>query len=161
MTDIDLDAPPAEETIECWAAWIEEYILKYDWVTFAELHRRLGPAAKGSIEIGNFAANVIFWQQLSDLFVDALDRLFQGGRVAYAVAQFLSYVIDGATLRLPTPKRMPRDGRFKAPHWLPLCLRHTETVRRERTPKGRRLGKYRTLKTDSRGREYQREGQDP
>lgn len=102
---------------------IEAYVKAYDWVTFPELERRLGPfvevAGPLSLEI---APNVILWAHMSEAFVDAVIELQDARRVWAWPASTLTYMIDGGMLKLPVAKRLPKAG-YKKKRWLPVCLR--------------------------------------
>ena len=111
------------------AAAIEAYVRAFDYVTFAELVRYLEPHAdvRGDLAIiSNKDPNITIWMGLSTAFVDALAGLLKQGRMHYAPASLLTYMIDGAFPVLPIAKRPPKRG-YKDPHWLPVCLRPGET----------------------------------
>ena len=97
----------------------------FDYVSFAELVRALQDHAdvRGSVAIVSANdPNMVLWMGVSQAFVDALADLFEQGRVHYARASLLTYIIDGAFPTLPVAKRPPKRG-YKNPHWLPVCLR--------------------------------------
>jgi len=72
-------------------------------VTFVELDRIEGFSG-GDLEISinsEQASNIILWQRLTREAVDALNELQQAKRIHQLPASILSYLVDGATLRLP------------------------------------------------------------
>src|SRR5262245_19043932 len=90
-------------------------------VTYVELDRLEGFSG-GDMEmsIGNEqASNIVLWQRLTKEAVAALGELRQAKRIHQLPASILSYLVDGATLRLPLAKRAQH---YKEPHWMPVCF---------------------------------------
>jgi len=99
------------------AAAIEAYVRAFDYVTFAELVRYLETSADVRSDLAIISPqdpNIILWMGLSQAFVDALAELLKQGRVRYAPASLLTYMIDGAFPALPIAKRPPKRG-YKDP----------------------------------------------
>ena len=109
------------------AGAIEAYVKAYDWVTFPELMRKLEPHVPGGVR-GEWAIctpadpNLILWTGMSEPFKDALRGLLAERRLFFHPAELLTYLVDGGLMRMPLASRPPKDG-YKAPHWLPTCLR--------------------------------------
>lgn len=122
------------------AGAIVAYVAAYDWVTFPELMRKLEPHVPGGVR-GQWAIcspqdeNVILWTGMSEVFQHAIRDLLAARRLFFHPAQLLTYLIDGGLLRLPVAKRLPKGG-YKAPHWVPVCLRTVppREQRRRRAP---------------------------
>ena len=98
-----------------------------DWVSFAELPRRLADAGVNADDLRGehtleLAGNVILWAGLSAELVDTLCGLLSEKRVFLHQATVLTYMVDGGTLTLPLAKCPPPAG-YTRPHWLPACLR--------------------------------------
>lgn len=115
---------------------IYEYVLKHDWVTFAELKNRFG--GDGSLD-GDFSlycderGSLVLWANMSENFVDAIKELLVGNLLFLWPTQYLTYLIDGHALTLPIAKRPPKRG-YKEPHWVPVCLRACSMKKKPKTP---------------------------
>jgi hypothetical protein len=107
---------------EAMVAYVEEN----DYVTFAELSLRLGEYFNGT---GDWALelwpNGILWTGMSEDFLQAYLNLKNQGIIDAVGVAPLVYLMDGAVLNLPVPKRLPRDKvkGYAKPYWLPICLR--------------------------------------
>lgn len=101
-----------------------EYVRQFDFVTFAELQRRLEPfaAVRGQISISLSNLGLVLWAGLSDPLADAILALVKAGELRYEATDQFAYWLDGMVLDLPLPRRVPRGG-YKRPRWLPVCLR--------------------------------------
>lgn len=110
---------------------IEDYVRQYDYVTFAELGRRMEPyfEVEGTIAL-ELAPNVILWLGMSEAFADAIKQLQREKRIWAWPSSLMVYMIDGGMLRLPIAKRLAEKG-YKREHWLPVTFRIQE-------PRGRK-----------------------
>lgn len=117
---------------------VAEYVRVYDHVTFVELTKRF----KSYLEVAGTVAiclptdpNVIIWAGLSQAFADVLVEALVAKRVHPHPTVWLTYMIDGGTLKLPIVKRATKGGRKKEA-WLPVVLRAVsipeKTARRRR-----------------------------
>ena len=117
--------PPIDSTSQPLDQAILDIVRRIDWVSFAELPRRLEEAGHHDIK-GDMAleiqSNAIVWAGFSAAMVDALRRLLSSKRLFLHPASTLTYLVDGMLLTLPVAKRPPAGG-YKSPHWLPCCLR--------------------------------------
>ena len=119
---------------------IEEFITKRDHVTYAELSnhipgfKRKVPEGELSylIEDGRFD-NLIFWVNVSDEAVAALDRLMRDGRIHRVPTSALVYFADGKALSIPIAKKVRS---YKKPHWFPVCFRPGPYLSIKRKPDG-------------------------
>ncbi len=108
-------------------AAIVDLVARLDYVSFAELPRRLAEAGfaesrlKGDSTL-ELPGNIILWCGLSAELVDAIRALLDSKRLHLHPASTLVYIIDGVALRLPVAKRLPKEG-YRKSHWLPVCLR--------------------------------------
>ena len=96
-----------------------------DWVSFAELPRRL--KEKGCVVAGgdytlSLPGNLVVWGGMSEELVIAIISLVHGKRLFLHPASILIYLADGEGMRLPIAKQPPPGG-YKKPRWLPCCLR--------------------------------------
>lgn len=105
---------------------IEEFIRRYDWVTFPELQRRLEPFAevRGNVAL-ELAPNLILWAGMSEAFADTVQQLRSEKRIWSWPTVWLTYFLDGGALKMPIAKRIPKGG-YKTERWLPVCLRVVE-----------------------------------
>jgi hypothetical protein len=99
---------------------IFELIQRRDHVTFAERAQAI-PGFRGDYMM-EILPNVVLWAGLSAEAIDAIDELRVGKRIAVEPASVLTYLADGAALKFPVAKSLPKEG-FKKPRWLPVCFR--------------------------------------
>lgn len=113
------------ESTSSLADTIVSIVRKYDYVTFAELPRRLSDrghtntSGDSSIEL---PGNLVLWAGLSVELVEAIRGLLSTKRLFLHPATTSTYMIDGGLLTLPIAKRAMPKG-YRNPHWLPVCLR--------------------------------------
>ena len=127
MTTID----PAD-----WAAFtktkaLEQRILAkveaYDYVTLAELDREI-EGFSGEYSFANpnmIERNITHWGVSEEAFL-ALQGLLADKKVFMDATNWLTYMLDGATLELPIAKRV--DHTYKKLHWLPVVLRPAKAL---------------------------------
>lgn len=112
-----------EEGVE---AAVLAYVVKFDWVTFVEIQRRLKDAeveTKGELAICSPQdPNLIFWANCNESFVELIAGMLKRKEVYFHPAHYLSYLADGGMLNMPIAQRPPTSG-YKKPHWLPVCFR--------------------------------------
>lgn len=102
---------------------VEEYVRGLDWVSFADLQRQFDAYMNTR---GTFTSasdkyeNLIFWTGMSEEFCEIVTRLNREGRVRFEAGSWMSYMIDGGGLELPTARRIRG---YKERHWLPTFLR--------------------------------------
>jgi hypothetical protein len=125
-----------------------EFVRERSWVTLAELQERFAAYFPTR---GTFAwesatyPNLVFWEGLSEVLIDAILELQQARRLFAHPCSWWLYVSDGAILTLPLVKRMPPPGGYKRPHRAPTALRvvpmdNGGPRRRARARKGKRIG---------------------
>jgi len=88
--------------------------------TFPRIERLFGAVAKGDL-CWECMPNVILWNGMSRLLIDALNLLRTQGRIAVRPTEFLVYLCDGAFQNLPIARKPPQAG-YKKLHWLPVVL---------------------------------------
>lgn len=91
-------------------------------VTFVEVQNMPGGDGHYEIVLGE-GPNVILWQGLSKEAADAVIGLRSEGAIHYVPTPTLTYIIDGAILRLPivkSPKALARG--YKSERWLPVVI---------------------------------------
>ena len=86
-------------------------------VTFIELSEIDG--VKGDLVYGLIERNIIFWVNMSEEAIDAIQELLYEERVFFEPATQMTYLLDGGGLKLPIAKRKLS---YKSKRWLPLCL---------------------------------------
>jgi hypothetical protein len=102
-------------------ARVLRYIQGSDYVSFAELagefpdHFAGGPC---DIEI---RPNLFLWVGLPNTGAAVITELLNKRQVLLHASSIITYLQDGAALRLPTPKRS--QASYRTPHWLPVTLR--------------------------------------
>ncbi len=103
---------------------IEDIVKRYDYVSFAELPRKLNRDDLGGDVAIHLTGrpNCVFWSGMSKEYADAVLALMSAKRIYPHPSDFLVYVIDGAVPKMEMAKRPPR-GDYKNPHWLPIVLR--------------------------------------
>jgi hypothetical protein len=127
---------------------IVDYVTRYDYVTFIEIARQL---EKRGVETKGHQAlclpddpNMILWAGMSADFVAVYHVLHESKRIYPHPAQYLTYLIDGGTLRMPIAQRAPKAG-YREPHWVPVCFRTVPWDEKEwkRERRARRSGRRR------------------
>jgi hypothetical protein len=104
------------------AAEIEDFIRRMRNVTFVELQHWLGPQYRGTGRLVDTRdRNLVFWLDLAEPVVDALNLLIHEKRVEVKPTNPMVYLFDGGGIRLPIAKRPPRAG-YRNPRWLPVVL---------------------------------------
>lgn len=100
---------------------IRDYVVRTDYVTFAELDRHFKiSGGDHSIEMRH---NLILWTNMHAEASAAIVELLAEQAIHIHPSTQLVYLIDGSFPNLPIPKRMPGAGGFKTLHWLPATLR--------------------------------------
>jgi len=102
-------------------------------VSFVELQRVI-PGFKQKGADGNTTAfilpdipQIVIWVDLSKEAIDALGELMGSKKVFLNPCSLMVYMVDGAMLNLPIPKRKPRKG-SKKDYWVP-CVLDTQPMR--------------------------------
>mgnify|MGYP000598567956 CR=1 FL=1 len=100
---------------------ILEFVRSKRNVSFVEISELKGARGEVAIELG--ASNVFVWTGLSKAAADAVMELRREGKIKFSPTHILTYLCDGATLRMPQVKsaRAVQRG-YKSPHWLPVVL---------------------------------------
>ena len=99
-------------------------VKEYGHVTFADISKRI------SSENGNVTMrhpeheSIIFWENLSENVVKALEDLVRQKQIFMAPATQFTYLADGLVSTLPLATSA-RD--YTKPHWLPICFHHTKS----------------------------------
>jgi len=115
--------PDDVEATERMASKSHEYVDENDWVSLPEVVRFIGEAAEGAMELRSVAdPNIVFWTNMSGMFIAALNVLIDGGVVKLVPMSHFSYLVDGAVIKLPLANRPPKGG-YKEPHWGVVGLR--------------------------------------
>ncbi|MGA3189603.1 MAG: hypothetical protein ABSF22_21060 [Bryobacteraceae bacterium] len=87
-------------------------------VSFAEIVNMIGDDARGDVA-WEAAPNIVLWTGMSQSLVHAFEILKD--KIEPHPTSVLIYLMDGAALRLPVAKRLPRAG-YKQPRWLPVAF---------------------------------------
>ena len=120
-------------------------------VSFVELERMI-PGFNGEDPHRCFCfsehPSLVIWLNLSDEALAALEELRKAKKVFLNPCSYLVYLVDGKTLSLPIPKRMPKKD-TKKDYWVP-CVLDTEpskemekaakAVARQQAQKGTKKG---------------------
>ena len=117
--------PPPIIRRDSLRAAILDIVRRVDWVTFAELPRRL--AEVGHVNTRGMSSlelpgNIVLWRGLSADLVDAIRSLLEAKEIFLHPVELFIYRVDGAVLPFPLARRPPRGG-YRKPHWAPVCLR--------------------------------------
>lgn len=90
---------------------IVDFVGQRDWVTFVELQEEFGNLinVKGNHTL-ECCKNGVLWAGMSKEFSDLIEGLIRKKRVFTHPASRLSYFLDGGTMKLPSPKNLPKDG---------------------------------------------------
>jgi hypothetical protein len=108
-------------TVEQMAEKILALVIeKRGGVTYVEIMNRIGDEAKGNC-CAEMRPNLLVWYGMSQTLVDAVNLLLKDGKIEWHSTLVLTYLADGAALRLPIAKSMPKDG-FKKPRWMPVVF---------------------------------------
>ena len=109
---------------------IYELVRTHRHVSFVELERMI-PGFKQKRADGNTSAfflpdipQIVIWVDLSKETIEALGELMRSKKVFLNPCSLMVYMVDGAMLNLPIPKRKPRKG-SKKDYWVP-CVLDTE-----------------------------------
>jgi hypothetical protein len=102
---------------------IEEYVCKSGGVSFVELERELGNAAKGEFSY-ECPVNSVWWAGMSREFCEAIRECRKRGNIQPKPVSPLIYYCDGKGLRYPVGKQPPKGG-YKEPHWIPIIFNKT------------------------------------
>lgn len=103
---------------------ILRFVQRNDFVSFAELTRRIG-GFKGQREIVIPRNNIVLWAGLSRSAERSISRLFRSGRIAFEPTDPLVYLLDGLALTYPLAQS---SLSYEKPHWLPVVLRPAESA---------------------------------
>ena len=104
-------------TREEMAAQILELVEKWQPTTFHELVKKLGKEAKGEqMATMPNRPNLVLWDGVSDLFIDALNILHD--KLFIVSTSELIYMMDGGVLNLPIWSKL----NHKKPHWVPTAI---------------------------------------
>ena len=99
-----------------------------DWVSFAELSKLPGFNDPGGNKLGlthSKHPSLLIWANMSEEAVAAMQELREEGSIIYEHGSVISYMVDGAMMKLPIARRI-RD--YKKPHWLPTFCRPCVTL---------------------------------
>ena len=88
-----------------------------DHASFTEIMEACGPEAKGDRPL-ELKENLVLWEGVSVAFDDAFRLALR--QIELHTTSVLTYMYDGAGLRLPIAKRVQP---YKNPHWLPVAFR--------------------------------------
>ena len=98
---------PSEEM----AGRILRLVIKKKAVSLVEIVNAIGPAASGDLQL-QILPNVVLWDGVSPALKDALASLTD--KIEPVLTNPMVYWFDGAGLKLPIARRMPRVG-YKSP----------------------------------------------
>jgi len=99
---------------------ILEYVQERGNVSFAELMRLGGDAAKGDQALClEEYPNLIMWAGMSQPFIKAIEELLEEGRLVEKPTSLLVYMADGMLLRMPLAKS---KRHYKKPRWTPVVF---------------------------------------
>jgi len=102
---------------------IEDEVVKYvtgrEYVTFVELERLLKEHIDTTGEFCmELAENVILWVNMSEAWVELMQRLLKEHRLFLHPSEPLVYFMDGGSLSMPLWK----GRKTKNPRWAPVCF---------------------------------------
>lgn len=104
-------------------AEVLKYIRKNNSVSYAELQwffEQKGYTYKGEImACADQCEHVVFWDGWNQETFDILAELLSEGLVHREPTSFMTYLIDGASMRLPLVKKVVQ---YKTDHWLPTVF---------------------------------------
>jgi hypothetical protein len=114
---------------------ILSYVQTYETATFAEFSLCI-PGFRyegdGSCDLVSVPyPNIVFWTNLSEAALAAMKELREEGAIFMHPAHPLSYLYDGAMLKLPLARR---SQNYKKPHWCPVCF-CTYPMKSKKSPK--------------------------
>jgi hypothetical protein len=107
---------------------ILELIKARPHTSFVELSREI-PGFKGELGMGRLDKNIVYWTSLSEEASVAIEGLLADKLIEMNPASILTYIIDGAHLKLPLVKSARK---YKELHWLPVTFSLTKSQRRPR-----------------------------
>lgn len=98
---------------------IINYVRQRKDVSFAELCRDI-PGFKGELTLtASQCENVILWAGMSAEAISTMAELEREEKIHFKSTPVLTYMIDGATLKLPVAKALKN---YKSPRWLPVIV---------------------------------------
>lgn len=100
-------------------AQILDYIVRHEYVSYAELERIEGFAGGDRAIVSTDHPNIVCWTGLTEEAKDAVLHLLNTGQIHHKPASILVYCYDGRAPNLPLVKSARR---YKTPHWLPVTL---------------------------------------
>ena len=99
---------------------IAALIESYDYVSFAELNRKI-PDTKGEYAfVSGDNPHLIWWPSISEAVLPAIQELRVAGRIHPHVSEVLVYFLDGFVPNIPIAKR---NVQYKTDRWLPVVFR--------------------------------------
>lgn len=100
---------------------VKEHIFCSNGVSYVELERLFDENKydyRGNFDhIASENEHVVFWMGWSEDAINILHELYEEQLIHKEPVNFLNYILDGKTLRLPIVRR-PRQ--YKTDHWLPV-----------------------------------------
>ena len=112
-----------------YKAQIRAYVETTDFVTFAELHKRLAGDAREETELA-LPGNRVVWAGLPRVMLDAILELLAEEALAAVPCHKSAYVRAGRVLKLPIERTVPPEGHAE-PHWFTVLLRPMAAVLEE------------------------------
>jgi hypothetical protein len=106
---------------------ILKYITEKGSVTFVELQRDFADM-RGTCDMSMMDENIVYWVGLSDTGAKMISELKSDKLITFDPVHVFTYLIDGATLKLPILRKASMP--LKTPHWLPVTL--NPVVKKER-----------------------------
>jgi hypothetical protein len=118
---------------------MKDAIIKYvenakDWISFAELSQRIEGFKSDEEETAALFYpghdNLLIWPNMSAAAVEAITELLAENKIRLQHGSPLSYLIDGATVKLPIAKSLRN---YRTMHWLPMFIRpvYNKAMRRQ------------------------------
>lgn len=104
---------------------IYNFIRGWQNVTFPDLEKHID-GFRGEMEMTMPEQNIVLWSRVSEEGAEALKQLLDEKKIAMRPSHVLCYVHDGAMIKLPIAKKVPKNG-YKKPHWLPVGFYSIET----------------------------------
>jgi len=99
---------------------IKAHILKYNYVSFAELANKIPGFQGGEMIFFDDETNIVLWGGMTEIGAQALKALRADKEIEMVPADPLVYLIDGLVPSLPIAKSIRK---YKKQHWMPATFK--------------------------------------
>lgn len=98
---------------------IFDYIKKMKGnVSFVELQKEF-PQIKGDYDFAQPEYNLVFWWNLTEEFIHAINKLIQDDKIYFKPCESLVYTIDGVLINTPVANEFKR---YPSTRWYPMVF---------------------------------------